>query len=150
MIEQEEQSLSKSKKKKAGINKDLLNSMGDLGGEDDILEEDEFYEQVKRKKESKKKEKMKLEEEEDDDQLQAEEEETGKRLATNQMLKNRGLTPKRNKELKNPRVKRRKQYEKASKKLKHVVRQAKVKEQPYQGELTGIKANVSRSVKIKS
>ena len=75
---------------------------------------------------------------------------SGKRLATDTILKNRGLTVKRKKELRNPRVKRRKQYEKAQKKLKSTgVRVATVPQTAYGGESTGIKRNLARSVPLK-
>ena len=73
-----------------------------------------------------------------------------KRMATDAILKNRGLTVKRKKELRNPRVKRRKQYEKAQKKLKSTgVRVAAVPQSAYGGESTGIKRNLARSVPLK-
>jgi len=66
------------------------------------------------------------------------------------MLTNRGLTVKRKKELKNPRVKKRMRYEQAQKKMKSVRATAvSSKSTSYGGELTGIKANVTRSVKLK-
>ena len=75
-----------------------------------------------------------------------------KRKATYRILKNRGLTPHRKKENKNPRVKKRMKYDKALKKLSSVRRVAidkvKVSTSQYGGEATGIKANLSRSVKF--
>lgn len=72
----------------------------------------------------------------------------GKRAVNYQILKNKGLTPHRNKDNRNSRVKKRKKYEKAQKKLKSV---RAVFEQPkgaYDGEKTGIKKNLSKSVKF--
>ena len=76
------------------------------------------------------------------------------------MLKNRGLTPKRKKvtiflffspkinqlifffffqkEIKNPRVKKRVKYEEAQNKLKHISKKAGEQMATYQGERTGI------------
>jgi U3 small nucleolar RNA-associated protein 3 len=75
-----------------------------------------------------------------------------KRKATYHILKNRGLTPYRKKEIKNPRVKRRLKYEGALKKLSSVRRVAvdksKVSTHKYAGEKTGIKSNLSRSTKF--
>jgi U3 small nucleolar RNA-associated protein 3 len=74
--------------------------------------------------------------------------EDGKRAVNYQILKNKGLTPHRNKDNRNSRVKKRKKYEKAQKKLKSV---RAVYEQPkgaYEGEKTGIKKNLSKSVKF--
>jgi len=85
----------------------------------------------------------------DEDEGEEEEDQTGKRTLTNQMLKNRGLTPKRKKDIKNPRVKKRVKYEDAQKKLKHISKKGTEQMATYQGERTGIKTNLSRSVKIK-
>lgn len=73
----------------------------------------------------------------------------GKRAVNFQILKNKGLTPHRKKENRNSRVKKRKQYEKAQKKLKSV-RQVYdgTSKGPYDGEKTGIKKGISRSVKL--
>mmetsp|Transcript_9264 Transcript_9264/g.11564 ORF Transcript_9264/g.11564 Transcript_9264/m.11564 type:complete len:578 (-) Transcript_9264:140-1873(-) len=73
----------------------------------------------------------------------------GKRAVNFQILKNKGLTPHRKKDNRNSRVKKRKKYEKAQKKLKSV-RQVydSSNKGPYQGEKTGIKKGLSRSVKL--
>ncbi|KAI9300607.1 Sas10 C-terminal domain-containing protein [Cunninghamella echinulata] len=71
-----------------------------------------------------------------------------KRLASRQILKNRGLTPHRKKENRNGRVKKRRQYDQKLKKLSSVRHIAKPLQGTYGGEFTGIKANVSRSVKL--
>lgn len=75
--------------------------------------------------------------------------EDGKRAVNFQILKNKGLTPHRKKDNRNSRVKKRKKYEKAQKKLKSV-RQVydSSNRGPYQGEKTGIKKGLSRSVKL--
>ncbi|KAK9375811.1 Sas10 C-terminal domain-containing protein [Lipomyces chichibuensis] len=75
--------------------------------------------------------------------------EDGKRAVNYQILKNKGLTPKRNKDNRNPRVKKRKKYEKAKKKLASMKQVYKAPEGPYSGEKTGIKKNISRSIKFK-
>jgi len=75
-----------------------------------------------------------------------------KRAATYEMMKNKGLTPHRKKENRNPRVKKRIAYDKAL-----VARRGQVREvnssgvntvTAYSGEATGIKANLSRSRRI--
>ena len=64
-------------------------------------------------------------------------------------MKNRGLTPHRKKENKNPRVKKRHAYEKALVRRKGQVREViEGGAAAYGGELTWIKANLSRSRKI--
>ncbi|KAJ3117394.1 Serine/threonine-protein kinase par-1 [Phlyctochytrium bullatum] len=66
-----------------------------------------------------------------------------KRASTWEMLTNKGLTPKRKKENRNPRVKKRLKFEAAKKKLKSIraVPVDRAKTGPYRGELTGIKTN---------
>ena len=73
-----------------------------------------------------------------------------KRKATYKILANRGLTPYRKKENRNPRVKKRIKYDKALKKLSSVRRVAvdKTKMPKYQGEKTGIKSHLARSTKF--
>ncbi|KAH3680934.1 hypothetical protein WICMUC_000077 [Wickerhamomyces mucosus] len=75
--------------------------------------------------------------------------EDGKRAINYQILKNKGLTPHRKKENRNSRVKKRLKYEKAQKKLKSV---RSVYSAPssgaYEGEKTGIKKNLSKSIKL--
>ena len=74
----------------------------------------------------------------------------GKRAITYAIAKNKGLQPKRNKDVRNPRVKKRKKFEEKMKKLGSV-RQIYKGGQPrggYGGELTGIKTNVVKSVKL--
>ena len=59
------------------------------------------------------------------------------------------VTPHRKKEYRNSRVKKRKQYEKAQKKLKSVRQVYDANNRgPYEGEKTGIKKGLSRSVKL--
>lgn len=74
----------------------------------------------------------------------------GKRAVNYQILKNKGLTPHRNKDNRNSRVKKRKKYEKAQKKLKSVRAVFSTPTGAYEGEMTGIKKNLSKSVKFKS
>ncbi|CEO58794.1 hypothetical protein PMG11_03496 [Penicillium brasilianum] len=74
----------------------------------------------------------------------------GKRAITYQIEKNKGLTPKRSKDARNPRVKKRKKYEEKKKKLGSVRQVYKGGEARggYGGELTGIKKNLVKSVKF--
>ncbi|KAL2919727.1 something about silencing protein 10 [Polyrhizophydium stewartii] len=76
--------------------------------------------------------------------------EDAKRQATWKILTNKGLTPHRKKENRNPRVKKRMKYEAAKKKLSSVRRVAvdKSKLGSYAGERTGINVNRSSSVKF--
>lgn len=74
--------------------------------------------------------------------------ENGKRAINYQILKNRGLTPNRKKDNRNSRVKKRKKYETAQKKLSSVRRVFKQPTGAYGGEQTGIKKNIVRSTKF--
>jgi U3 small nucleolar RNA-associated protein 3 len=74
----------------------------------------------------------------------------GKRAISYQIEKNKGLTPHRKKDVRNPRVKKRKKYEEKKKKLSSIRQVYKGGEGRggYGGELTGIKKGLIRSVKL--
>lgn len=74
----------------------------------------------------------------------------GRREIGYQIQKNKGLTPKRSKDVKNPRVKKRRKYEDKTKKLASMKPIYKGGEGRggYGGELTGIKKGLVRSVKL--
>ncbi|KAL1489660.1 hypothetical protein ABEB36_013602 [Hypothenemus hampei] len=74
----------------------------------------------------------------------------GKRAITYQIAKNKGLTPYRKKEFRNPRVKHKIKYRKALIRRKGAVREPRKELSRYSGEISGIKASVSKSIKIKS
>lgn len=76
--------------------------------------------------------------------------EDGKRKINYQIEKNKGLTPRRKKDVRNPRVKKRKKFEEKQKKLKSMKAVYKGGEGPggYQGETTGIKTGLIKSVKL--
>ncbi|XP_017022661.1 something about silencing protein 10 [Drosophila kikkawai] len=92
------------------------------------------------------------EEEEQEDQEEEEDDttETNRRGITYQMAKNKGLTPHRKKELRNPRVKHRGKYRKALIRRKGAVRSVRKETKRYGGEMSGIKASVSKSVKFRT
>ncbi|KAJ3177527.1 hypothetical protein HK101_010213 [Irineochytrium annulatum] len=73
-----------------------------------------------------------------------------KRASTWAMLSNKGLTPHRKKENRNPRVRKRMKFEQASKRLKSVraVAADRSKIGAYKGELTGIKTRLTKSTKF--
>jgi len=73
-----------------------------------------------------------------------------KRAINYQIEKNKGLTKKRKKENRNARVKKRVRYDAAQKRLKGVRKVYTGQQGPYQGELSGIRKNLSHSSKFKS
>lgn len=74
----------------------------------------------------------------------------GKRKISYLIEKNKGLTPHRKKEVRNPRVKKRKKYEEKKKKLASIkpVYKGGERRGGYGGELTGIKKGVVKSTKL--
>lgn len=72
-----------------------------------------------------------------------------RREITYQMKKNKGLTPYRKKELRNPRVKHRNKFRKALIRRKGAVRTVRKETKRYDGEKFGIKASVKKGIKIK-
>lgn len=72
-----------------------------------------------------------------------------KREITYQIAKNKGLTPRRKKDQRNPRVKHKLKYRKAKIRRKGAVREPRTEMTRYAGEASGIKANVKKSIKIK-
>lgn len=74
----------------------------------------------------------------------------GKRKITYAIEKNKGLTPHRKKEVRNPRVKKRKKFDEKTKKLKSIKPVYKGGEGRggYRGELTGIKKGLVKSTKL--
>lgn len=75
-------------------------------------------------------------------------EEGRKRLASYKILKNKGLTPHRKKENRNARVKHRNKYAKQMKKLSSTRAVVKPQTSGYGGEMSGVKTNVIKSVKL--
>lgn len=75
--------------------------------------------------------------------------ENEKRKITYQMAKNKGLTPHRSKEQRNPRVKHRNKFRKAIIRRKGAVRAVRTETKRYTGEMSGIKSTVRKSIKIK-
>ncbi|CAK9815208.1 Something about silencing protein 10 [Anthophora quadrimaculata] len=73
----------------------------------------------------------------------------GKRAITYQIAKNKGLMPHRKKEQRNPRVKHRNKYRKAKIRRKGAVREVRKEVTRYAGEISGIKASVKKSIKLK-
>ncbi|XP_058487753.1 something about silencing protein 10 [Solea solea] len=87
--------------------------------------------------------------EENNDNVVEEQDPDAKRGITYQMAKNKGLTPKRKKIDRNPRVKHREKFRRAKIRRKGQVRDVRREETRYSGELSGIRAGVKKSTKLK-
>ncbi|XP_075565655.1 something about silencing protein 10 isoform X2 [Pelecanus crispus] len=97
--------------------------------------------------------KLKRKRAEDQDTLEEEavlegEDPNKKRGVTYQMIKNKGLTPKRKKIDRNPRVKHREKFRRAKIRRKGQVREVRTELHRYAGELSGIRAGVKKSRKL--
>ncbi|XP_004703238.1 something about silencing protein 10 [Echinops telfairi] len=103
---------------------------------------------LKYHKEMEDREKLKRKKEESTAE-QALEDPKAKRAITYQIAKNRGLTPRRKKIDRNPRVKHREKFRRAKIRRRGQVREVRREEQRYSGELSGIRAGVKKSIKLK-
>ncbi|KAK2783527.1 hypothetical protein FQN53_009150 [Emmonsiellopsis sp. PD_33] len=129
----------------------------DVRGEQAGSDDDDYYDMVAARSKQKKAEKKQLadayaEAEREGGRVEIQEEigADGKRAITYTIEKNKGLAPKRSKDVRNPRVKKRKKYEEKKKKLGSMRQVYKGGEGRggYGGELTGIKKNLVKSVKL--
>lgn len=116
----------------------------------DLTEEPEFDEAaLEFYKETEDRPELKRKKEENSAEEQALEEQNAKRAITYQIAKNRGLTPRRKKIDRNPRVKHREKFRRAKIRRRGQVREVRREEQRYSGELSGIRAGVKKSIKLK-
>ncbi|KAM9524385.1 something about silencing protein 10 isoform 2-T2 [Salvelinus alpinus] len=154
--DQKEKSARKSESSKQITNKKVKVSeeAGAESSEDSYSDLDEeaalrFYrgveERLKLKRKSKNPQAEEGLEEAGDDEVDPD----AKRRITYQMAKNKGLTPKRKKIDRNPRVKHREKFRRAKIRRKGQVREVRREETRYSGELSGIRAGVKKSVKLK-
>ncbi|KAI9036426.1 something about silencing 10 family protein [Aspergillus affinis] len=129
----------------------------ELRGEGAGTDDDEYYDMVasrtnKRKDDKKARADAYAQAAREGGQVEVQEEigPDGKRAISYQIMKNKGLAAKRNKDSRNPRVKKRKRFEDKKKKLSSIRQQYKGGEGRggYAGELTGIKKNLVKSVKL--
>ncbi|KAM8968261.1 something about silencing protein 10 [Sarcophilus harrisii] len=116
----------------------------DLDEEAALKHYKEMEERLKLKR--KKEEAAKGEEEEEEDELP---DSNAKRAITYQIAKNKGLTPRRKKIDRNPRVKHREKFRRAKIRRRGQVPQVRTEEYKYSGELSGIRAGVKKSIKLK-
>lgn len=128
----------------------------DDDGDNDMVDsesegsEDEFYKQVKQNKQAKRAAKAEIYSREPSSISFEPETVDGKRVVSNAILSNRGLTRHRNKDKKNPRKNYRDKYADKVKRRKGQVREIRKPTGIYGGEGTGINPNISRSIRIKS
>ncbi|XP_062260374.1 something about silencing protein 10 [Platichthys flesus] len=109
-----------------------------------------FYREVEERLKLKRKSKNPEDEEivEDKQEMEALDPDA-KRGITYQMAKNKGLTPKRKKIDRNPRVKHREKFRRAKIRRKGQVREVRREETRYSGEMSGIRAGVKKGTKLK-
>ncbi|EEA07917.1 Sas10/Utp3 family protein [Cryptosporidium muris RN66] len=115
------------------------------------LSDNEYLEEINEYKQEKQHSKAKRKQEFDEVRMPNIEdlvEGDSRRLATEDIIKNKGLTRKRKKIEGNSRVHNRIKYKKALKKLKGIKRDIRPFENDYSGELTGLKSNIKRSMKL--
>lgn len=109
----------------------------------DLSDDSDFDEEAALKyyKEMEERQKLKRKKEENSTEEKALEDQNAKRAITYQIAKNRGLTPRRKKIDRNPRVKHREKFRKAKIRRRGQVREVRREEQRYTGELSGIRAD---------
>ncbi|KFO80029.1 Something about silencing protein 10, partial [Cuculus canorus] len=113
------------------------------------LDEEAALKYYKMMEEKLKLKRKRLEDKEEEEEAVLEGEDPNKkRGVTYQMIKNKGLTPKRKKIDRNPRVKHREKFRRAKIRRKGQVREVRRELQRYAGELSGIRAGVKKSRKL--
>ena len=135
------------------------NSVSDLNAANSVSTMDkyssltpiQFYDTIMREREEKKKRRQSNKLQNVSNTQEDNTEDTGgnKRAISYAMKKNKGLTPRRKKELRNPRVRQRMRYKRALKNRKGQVAGTRPRTSLYAGELTGIRDDISKSRKIK-
>lgn len=123
----------KTKKRKRVVFEDQKASDKDASDDDS---DDDLYDEV--------------DENDGDQQDEWKEEENGRQRRPINMAiqKNRGLTPYKKKEYRNPRVKHKLKYKKAMSKRRRNVKQVQTEYHRYSGEASGIKTSTVKSVKL--
>ncbi|XP_015174950.1 PREDICTED: something about silencing protein 10 [Polistes dominula] len=120
----------------------------DEESDDDIMD-DELNEE-NNLSENDDEDKLSVEEDNQENKVLEEMEDTEeKRAITYQIAKNKGLTPHRKKEQRNPRVKHRNKYRKAKIRRKGAVREVRKELTRYSGEMSGINVSAKKSIKLK-
>lgn len=136
--------LTKAKPKSVSETSAPASSVGELSDDSDFDEAS-----LKNYKEMENRQTLKRKNEENGTEEQVLEDQNAKRAITYQIAKNRGLTPRRKKIDRNPRVKHREKFRRAKIRRRGQVREVRKEEQRYSGELSGIRAGVKKSIKLK-
>lgn len=123
--------------------KELMKALDNEIAQNLVENEDEDEDDMEEEKEDKN-----LQESDEDEDMKLEEK-VVKRPINYQIAKNKGLTPKRKKEYRNPRVKHRNKYRRAKIRRKGAVREVQKEIHKYAGEISGIKSDTVKSVKYK-
>ncbi|XP_043977297.1 something about silencing protein 10 isoform X2 [Gambusia affinis] len=143
---------TEDKKTKVPKQKDSGETPPDSSDSDSDLDEEadlRFYKEVEERVKLKRKRKNPEALEENDDERHEELDPDAKRGITYQMAKNKGLTPKRKKIDRNPRVKHREKFRRAKIRRRGQVQSVRKEETRYGGEASGIRAGVKKSTKLK-
>ncbi|KFP27321.1 Something about silencing protein 10, partial [Colius striatus] len=145
------QDFKKNKAKRAHV---LANGQAAAAGQSDESELDEeaalkYYKMMEEKLKLKRKRTKDQDVLEEEEEVLEGEDANNKRGVTYQMIKNKGLTPKRKKIDRNPRVKHREKFRRAKIRRKGQVREVRRELHRYAGELSGIRAGVKKSRKLK-
>ena len=164
LFERQQRLVEEARKKGLGQDKDLLGADLDdtnYGSADEKVAHEinenasEYYDQIRQAKKDTKQARRTAHEQAKKaakegrlGELAENADEHGKRALNFQIMKNKGLTPNRRNDNRNARVKKRKRYDQAQKKLRSVRQVYEEPKGPYQGEQTGIKKNLSRSVRL--
>ncbi|NXX78772.1 SAS10 protein, partial [Urocolius indicus] len=145
------QDIKKNKAKRAPV---LANGQAAAAGQSDESELDEeaalkYYKMMEEKLKLKRKRTKDQDALEEEEEVLEGEDPNNKRGVTYQMIKNKGLMPKRKKIDRNPRVKHREKFRRAKIRRKGQVREVRRELHRYAGELSGIRAGVKKSRKLK-
>ncbi|KAK0134497.1 Something about silencing protein 10 [Merluccius polli] len=141
-----------SKKGKAPVE-----AVGEASEEDSDSDDDDekaalcFYKEVEERLKLKKQKRKNMDPVADEMEENGDEEADNtdaKRGITYEMAKNKGLTPKRKKIYRNPRVKHREKFRRAKIQRKGQVREVRREETRYSGEHSGIRAGLKKSIKL--
>lgn len=150
LLTAKEGAVKKDLNPKAKLTKTKPKSVKQTDANAGLTEDPEFDEAaLESYKEMEDRPELKRKKEENGAEERALEEQDAKRAITYQIAKNRGLTPRRKKIDRNPRVKHREKFRRAKIRRRGQVREVRREEQRYSGELSGIRAGVKKSIKLK-